>query len=390
MTTNMTTFEIRGLSLFIDGKDFAKEVFKLLEPVEGTVPQGAKWARFNPSINGKEVSKKIEGTVEYIFDLRQQSKDDAIYLSDAFFQSFTPTMNILWQEGRISDMTDLWLWVLSIVRIIEEKEKIEEGKGVHKGTAFFFLAISRLLAKDVDGAFIQFAEAAKEDEYLPPSVLSNHKKGIPPAVKVLLLDLSKDNFAYPVCKDIRDMIIKWEKDYPDISRNKSVFDSIEDAIKRKVILLESLESVTSFSYVLMKSCIFESWRQAKIRPTAQAIERAGDCLFLLARGVEDLIRESKSLGRNVSVFNFVHNNYFISEHWSSITSYDSNTKQLVTDFLSKTWGISKDGSNLVFNFKLRNQALAHKRPSDPILLEHFPLLIIALISAYAYVCENIL
>ena len=243
------------------------------------------------------------------------------------------------------------------------------------------------MAKDIDGAFIQFAEAAKEDEYLSPSVLLRHKKGIPPAVKVLLLDLSKDNFAYPVCKDIRDTIIKWETDYPDISRNKSVFNSIEDAIKRKVI---PLESVTSLSYALMKSCVFESWRQAKIRPTAQAIERAGDCLFFLARCVEDLIRESRSLGRNDSVFQFVHNNYFRSEPWSSITSYDSNIKQLVTDFLSKTWGISKDGSNLVLNFKLRNHALAHKRPSDPILLEHFPLLIMALISAYAYVCEDIL
>lgn len=383
----MTKFEIRKLSLFINGGNFANEASKLLELVEGTLVRDTKWVRFNPSINGEEVSKKIEGIVDHILYLRRQSKDEAIYLSDAFFQSFTPVMNILWEEGRINDMTDLWLWTLAKVRNIEEKRGIVEGKGVHKGTAFYFLAISRLLAKDVDGAFIQFAEAAKEDESLSSSVLSSHKKGIPPAVKVLLLDPSTDNFAYPLCKDVRDTIIKWEKDFPDISRNKSAFDSIEDAIKRKVI---PLESVTSLSYTLLKSIIFDSWRRAKIRPTAQTIERAGDCLFLLARCVEDVIRQSKSLGRNDSVFNFVRDNYFRSEPWSSIQSYDSNINQLVTDFLSKTWGLSKDGINLVFTFKLRNQALAHKRPSDPILLEHFPQLIIALISAYASVCDNIL
>ena len=134
----MTTFEIRGLSLFIDGKDFAKEVFKLLEQVEGTVPQGAKWVRFNPSIDGEEVSKKIEEIVEYIFDLRQKSNDDAIYFSDAFFQSFTPATNILWQEGRINDLTDLWLWALSIVRDIEEKRTPKKEKVFIKAPHFSF------------------------------------------------------------------------------------------------------------------------------------------------------------------------------------------------------------------------------------------------------------
>jgi len=142
------------------------------------------------------IGREIEGIVQHILELRTKGDDkEAVEFGDMLFESLTPAMNILWLEGRFNDLTDLWLWSISVVKGIEDKSRTVEGQGVHKGTAFYFLAVSRLLASDFDSAFMWFAEAAKEDECLPQEMVTQHSGSMPPAVKMMLLDPAADNFA---------------------------------------------------------------------------------------------------------------------------------------------------------------------------------------------------
>jgi hypothetical protein len=92
--------EIRDMVLYLDGNNFAFEIIKgcgiqtshLTEPA-------TSWLTFNPDYMNKHIDQIVREIFEYIFDLRlQQRDDDAVRVSDAFFQSFTPLMDILVEQ----------------------------------------------------------------------------------------------------------------------------------------------------------------------------------------------------------------------------------------------------------------------------------------------------
>lgn len=206
--------------LYIDGNNFAREIINRCPFQSSNLVANTKWLTFVPSIIDSYLDAEIKEIIKYISDLRKQQRDeDAIDLSDAFFQSFTPLMNIFAEQKNFYQISQMWIWLISKVKKIEEENSIEFGEGVHKGTAFYFLGFSQLMMRDIDGAYLSFAEAAKEDEILPKSVLNRHQKGLPPVVKILLLDLSEDNFAYNLVKQIRKTISEWEQQHPQICRD---------------------------------------------------------------------------------------------------------------------------------------------------------------------------
>jgi len=380
------TIEIRDMVLYLDCNNFALDIMKGCEVQNSNLVPQTRWLSFNPDYMDKHIDKTIKEIVEYIFNLRKQQKNEAaIDVSDAFFQSFTPLMNALIEQKNFYQISNMWVWLISKVKTIEKSHGTEFGKGVHKGTAFYFLGFSRLMIGDVDGSYLSFAEAAKEDEIFPKSVLNRHQKGFPPVVKILLLDLSKDNFAYSFVKQIRETINRWEQDYSHISRGTSIFTSMQNAIDKNLM---PRESAIHLCYAFTNAFVLDLWRKNFIRPTFLTITQLSESILRFARTLEDFIRASKNLNKDDSVFKYCNRTWFSSDNWSKIPSYENDVESLVDDFINNKWKLSKDSRNMIFAFKIRN-ALAHRIPNDPKLFKNYIEIILSISNSFGFICDEI-
>lgn len=380
--------------IYLDGNNFASDIFCGCMIQKSKLLPETRWLTFDSSSMDRHIDVKFSSIINYIFQLRTQARDaDAIDFSDAFFQSFTPLMNYFVEQKNYSQSNDMWEWLLSKVRSMEESQEIKFGKGVHKGTAFFFLGFSRLMTGNVDGAYLSFAEAAREDEILPQSVLDRHQKALPPVVKLLLLDSSEDYFAYHYVRQIKEAIVEWEHDYPHVSRSISIFASMQNAIDNDLM---PHDSAISICHAFMKAFVLNSWIKSLGRPTFLTISQLGDSIFGFARTLEDFISWSedfnykKSINQNLKLFNYCHDEWFASEKWDNkIPNYDNNINNLIDDFiLNNKWNLSKDGKNLLFTVKIRN-ALAHRIPKDQKIFENYIEIILAISSSFGFVCDKI-
>jgi len=381
----MTKVERKDGIIYLDGNSFADYIFHGCGIQKSAIIPETRWLTFDPSFMDKQIDKKINEITGYIFDLRKRGKDEeAIDFSDTFFQSFTPLCRIFWEQKNFSQVASMWEWLISKVKSIEKSREVKFGEGVHKGTAFYFLGFSRLKIENVDGAYLSFAEAAKDDEILPASVLNRHQKGLPPVVKILLLDSSEDNFAYIQVKQIRETIIGWEHDHSDISRSTPIFTSMQNAIDKNQM---PRDSAIHLCHAFTKACVLDSWRKSFGRPTFLTISQLGDSILRFARTLEDFIRLSENLSKNDKIFNYCNKTWFAPENWSGVPSYENDIDTLVDDFINNKWGLSKDGRNLLFVLKIRN-ALAHRIPNDPKLFENYVEIILAISSSFGFVCDS--
>lgn len=380
------TIEIRDKALYLDDNNFAFDIRNGCKTQVSYLKPGTRWLTFNDDYMDECIGDKIKEIIEYINDLRNLQKDeDAIDFSDAFFQSFTDLMSVLAEQKNFYQVSTMWNWLISKVKLIENDNEIEFGKGVHKGTAFYFLGISRLMVEDVDGAYLSFSEAAKEDEILPSSVLNRHEKGLPPVVKILLLDLSPDNFAYYLVKQIRETINSWEQQHSSISRTPSIFTSIQNAIDKNKM---PRESAIHLCYTFTKAFVLDSQKKIYARPTFLTITQIGESILRFARTLEDFIRYSHNLSKNTDMNRYCRKTWFPSENWDGISSYENNIERLINDFIKNEWNLSKDGRNLLFTWKIRN-ALAHRIPDDPILFDNYIEIILAISSSFGFLCDEI-
>ncbi len=380
----MVTMEIRDMGFYTDGKSLALDVIHGCEVKTSRLAPQTSWVAFDPSLMEEQLDEKIEQVAEHILDLRRQSKhEEAIDYSDAFFQSFTPLMNILLEQGNFSQIAGMWMWLISKMKSIERRDKIEFGMGLHKGTAYHFLAFSQLMMRDVDGAYMSFAEAAKEDEIFPKSVLDRHEKGMPPSVKVLLLDLSKQNFAYGLVNQIRANIDDWIATHPDVSGGKSFVESVRNAVEEDRV---PPEIAIHFFYALTKAFMVDLWKKDLVRPTFLTITQVGDTILRFARTLEDFVRHVGGLDRSQGIFDYCHDTWFSSENWN-VPSYEDDIQSLVDDFLKNNWKLSKEGRNMLFTLKIRN-ILAHRIPNEPVLFERFTEVILAISASFGYVCDT--
>jgi len=333
----------------------------------------------------RQIGSTIEEIVREVSSLRMQvSKEDAIDISDHLFQSFTPLMKIFAKQKNFFQASEVFTWAVRKVIQTEETIGVKFGNGVHKGACFYFLGFCNLMMYDVDGAYLAFAEAAKEDEMLPNQILARHQKGLPPAVKILLLDLSPDHFAYPIAKQIRETIVAWEKKYPQLARSTPTLMSVESALNKNKI---PRESAIQMCYSFTKIFVLDLWIRRFARPTFLTIAEVGEAILRFARTVEDLVRLAKNLSRDVKIHNYCHDTWFSSEDWN-VPNYQNDIKKLLNDFFTNSWNLSQDGRNLLFTLKVRN-TLAHRIPNDAEIFKHYVEMILPISSSFGFICDQV-
>ena len=361
---------------------FASEIMYGCVIKDSYLIEDMQWLAFDDEKMDDCIGEKIKEIVEHIIDLRNQHNDgDAIKKADDFFQSFDCLVKVLEEQNNFHQITAMWNWLISKVKSIEEEKGIEFGNGVHKGTAFYFLGITRLIMGDVDGAYLWFSEAAEEDKKLPVGYREGWEKGLSPAEKILALDLSKDNYGYNIVKQIRDKIENSWRQHPEITRTTSVFTSIEDAIKK-----DKRDEMYPICYTFTKAVVLFVQLDF-VRPTYLAIVQMGESILRFARALEDFIRSSEEFKKwsddklkensraNTKTFAYCNEEYGKGK-WSGVDGYNDDISGLIDDFKKrklKSNGaveLSKDEINLIFTLKIRNH-LAHRILAEPKLLENY-------------------
>ena len=110
------TIEIRDRVVYLDGNNFVLEVMGgcAIQKSNLVREPPTNWLTFNPEYMNEQMNQKGKIIIEYIFDLRKQKRDEeAIALSDAFFQSFTPLMNILAEQRNFYELSHMRTWLIS-------------------------------------------------------------------------------------------------------------------------------------------------------------------------------------------------------------------------------------------------------------------------------------
>lgn len=81
-------------------------------------------------------------------------------LSDDYFENFTAITEKLLETGQYKLTFDLWNRILTFIK---EWEKTS-GKSLHKGTPYYFAAVSAILGRDFDSGIISMHLALEEDK----------------------------------------------------------------------------------------------------------------------------------------------------------------------------------------------------------------------------------
>lgn len=122
-----------------------------------------------------EVSKKLFSN----FDGKRR-----VVLGDAYFNNFTVITENLLKNKQYGLAFELWTEILSFVRKWEEDNK---PKVLHKGTPYYFSAVSSILQNDFDAALMSMHNALKEDK------ANNPKWDTAPGYYFLTLNDQKPN-----------------------------------------------------------------------------------------------------------------------------------------------------------------------------------------------------
>ena len=80
-------------------------------------------------------------------------------LVDLYFTNFTPLWSHLVAEGRLATAFALWEWALRPAFAWE----LQQGRHLHKGTAFYFAGMTAILSRDLDGGYLLMHRALEED-----------------------------------------------------------------------------------------------------------------------------------------------------------------------------------------------------------------------------------
>src|SRR6266540_3938795 len=168
MAYHLMKIEVVGDVLLVGGNPLTHDLVSAFELKTSSALGSAAWPEFSSGRADTFLGPKFDAVCDEVLALRSQARHaDAIALSDKLFESLTPAMNWLAEIGRFRGLEPLWRWGFDRAAAREKAHAAIPGLGIHKGTGFFFLGVSRLLGGDWDGAYLAFGEAEMEDQSLP-------------------------------------------------------------------------------------------------------------------------------------------------------------------------------------------------------------------------------
>jgi len=299
-------------------------------------------------------------------------KRRSVDLANALFQSFTP----VWTSFRILNYTYhmeiLWLWALRRADVIDPPTK--EGKHqLHRGTPFYFLAVSYFLQRAVRHAMMALEWADLSDQQLQDEGILGSPGILQPAAKTLLLDQSPDNYLSDMVKGIENYMaanLEPKRNQP----KGSLIDGLRSGMAAGTLDKKAGRSLT---VVLMEAYILDNLGTIDPRLTGMELQERGNHILTISRLLDEAVSKHEvaitpRLGRvKPSMFSLGVYGWFPGEvaFACQIPNYEGRPAALFQDFAQRTghWSqLSPGCADFILATKVRNE-VAHTLLEDPIL-----------------------
>jgi hypothetical protein len=134
---------------------------------------------YEDTVNGVEPASGTFDEAAFAFFDEKGTDPGAV---DEFFNAFTPLWNHRLATGTLGAGAVVWAWALRPVLAWESSR----GRRLHKGTAFYFSAMTAILAGDIDGGYL-YAHRSLEEDRLTHGVMT------PATPSLSLVAMDNDN-----------------------------------------------------------------------------------------------------------------------------------------------------------------------------------------------------
>lgn len=336
------------------------------------------------------------GDQTLLFDLFQENIDTAAvesfsndYLQhDLFFNQFTPIWINLIQTNRFKEAENIWHYAISIALRWEK-----HNPQIHKGTPYYFLGVTQILATNLEDGFLSMHRALEED-------IRTHSSNDPstPAYFFTTLDYTKVTqfFRTKVLDITRFLDIKIE-DY-----NKTRGGNLE-LIQVKSRFLENhsyREEVFIFVYFIfrLKKILIEI--SEEMRKNEFSSLMLSKMLFDLCLIIEKVIEYKHPEKGNRPLYfsdeiTFLRDNGIITITQNQVQNinrdFKNNFEQTLQRIINNTYGrrIQKIEEDIMIAYRIRNFA-AHNMEKFPIFYESISEISQRLLNALFFVIEHLL
>lgn len=310
---------------------------------------------------------------------------------DRYFNNFTTIWHPFLKRGQFADAVQLWKLALSIAH---EWEDIHQDKRIHKGTPYYFWAVTCILSEDLEKGFLLMHQAVEEDRETGETDRCNT-----PACSFVSLDHeNKRQFFLPKVKEIAEFVDEKLTDYRS-SRSGTL--TLSD-LKSNFLELTAVQEVVFYF-------VFELFRLKKVgRKIDQSLTHNTFGSLLQASVIFDLCRiiDNAIKHKNPNQWNFREHLTFLSsrsslqinnttighEHLNGkFTKNFSNTLQELLDsryrfrYIPTPQRIDED---FAITYGFRNFG-AHRIENQPVIYQNFEEILQRVLNALFFCVENL-
>lgn len=223
---------------------------------------------------------------------------------DEYFNCFTVIWNALLNSGKLDQAEHVWKLALDPVR---RWEQAHQGQQIHKGTAYYFWAMTALLRGGTDHGYILMHQAVQEDNRT-----SGQQTPDTPAYALVSLNYDKLEQAFrPWVIEQAKFFNKFVADYATTHQRPL---KIEDVKRRFLCSPPSTDIVFLLTYTIARLRELERLPdQAKRNPFVGQVQL--NLLFDLLLVIESAIKEKNPADRNF----FSHARYLLDRAGHQLT-----------------------------------------------------------------------
>jgi len=161
---------------------------------------------------------------------------------DAYFNAFTVIWQSIMDTGRLDHAEHIWK---RAHQPVQQWEEAHPGQRVHKGTLYYFWAMTALLRGDLDQGYLLIHQAFEEDIRT-----SGQKTPDTPAYALVSLNYNKDNQAF------RQWVIEQSTFFNELIMNYATTNqrplTIEDVKRRFIDTPPNVETVSLLTYTIAR------------------------------------------------------------------------------------------------------------------------------------------
>ena len=325
----------------------------------------------------------IPDACEALYVLRQQESDIGYVATNKLFETWGSTWFALVSQHNFDAAALHWISILDPVRRWETKN----GKHIHKGTPYYFLAASYLYSSNFDLGFRYLFDAIKEDE--KASQGTNNPQSYKSAPAYMLASLVENDQNYLYREIVSPARFRIEQFLATYNRETQTSMAMMD-IDARFLNNSAFEfAKLYFDYVLLHLIKLEQMWNSREPQNDFMKMRNRDILLDLCLVIDELLRTKfpSASGIGDGVFSFLSSKHMLNALESNAGTLNQNLQPMISGtpypspdvivpalldltLMYRTAAVTKEMSWLLLAWHLRNYA-AHNLTPRQVLIDRY-------------------